>query len=352
VSEMPLTDATTELAMLSHALFGPRTSLRDLLARPGTRVVLLAGSKDPNAKCTMLLMDDAGPAFAVKIPTTSAAATVVRTEGDLLESLHACGLGRLATTLPRAIGYLDADGLDALVTSAVTGQPMTVRYHAYRHTARRRRVRADFAAAGDWLAELQARSAGPRVPVTLLSRSLAQIARRFHDDPAAYPAAAGLRRALAGPAAQLSTETTPRTVVHGDFWMGNLLLSGDTVVGVVDWEAGTLSGEPLRDVARFAVSYSLYLDRHTRSGGRVAGHRGLRADSWGAGLRHAVDGQGWYPDLVRRYLPDALSRLGVSPGLWREVLLAGIAEVAATADHPEFARQHLRVLCELCGVAT
>ena len=93
MSEMPLTDATTELAMLSSALFGPRTSLRDLLARPGTRVVLLAGSKDPNAKCTMLLMDDAGPSFAIKIPTTSAAA----------ESLHsAChGAGTVIADLKR-----------------------------------------------------------------------------------------------------------------------------------------------------------------------------------------------------------------------------------------------------------
>jgi hypothetical protein len=38
-----------------------------------------------------------------------------------------------------------------------------------------------------------------------------------------------------------------------------------------------------------------------------------------------------------------LDRLGASPVLWRDVALAGIAEVAATTDDPEFARNHLEL---------
>src|SRR6185369_3446488 len=96
-------------------------------------------------------------------------------------------------------------------------------------------------------------------------------------------------------------------------------------------------GEPLRDVVRFAASYALYLDRHTQAGRRVAGHPGLRADTWGAGLAHAAKGRGWFGALVRDYLAAALDRLGLPTSLWPDLVLAGIADVAATADHPEFA---------------
>ena len=62
--------------------------------------------------------------------------------------------------------------------------------------------------------------------------------------------------------------------MHGDYWPGNLLLHRGRVSGVVDWEAGALAGEPLRDVVRFVLSYALYLDRHTRAG--RPGRRAIR----------------------------------------------------------------------------
>ncbi len=320
------------------------TSLADLLGRPGVRAVLLAGSRDPNAKLTLVLLDGYGPGFVVKVPTTPAAADVVRTEGTLLGTLHGHGLGSLAATVPRPVGYATANGLDALVTGALPGRPMTVAYHSWRHTARPRRVRADFTAAANWLAELQRRSAGPPARVTMLGDALDAIDARFGPQP-------GLRERLGGHAAALAAESTPRTVVHGDYWHGNLLVADGEMGGVVDWESGSLAGEPLRDVARFAVSYALYLDRHTRPGRRIAGHRGVRADGWGAGLKHVLSGNGWFPDLVARYVTDALTRLGADPRRWRDVLLAGVAEVAATADHPDFARAHLDLLGRLPEVA-
>ncbi len=138
-------------------------------------------------------------------------------------------------------------------------------------------------------------------------------------------------------------------MVHGDFWFGNLLLSGQAVSGVVDWECGTVAGEPLRDVARFALSYALYLDRHTRRGRRVAGHPALRAERWGDGLRYALTGRGWFPDLMREFLRRNLSRLGAAPELWFDLAVAGVAEVAVTANHPEFAAAHLRLLRDVIG---
>jgi hypothetical protein len=138
-------------------------------------------------------------------------------------------------------------------------------------------------------------------------------------------------------------------VVHGDFWAGNLLTESGRVLGVIDWEHSSPVGSPVRDLARFATSYSLYLDRHTRQGRRVSGHPGLRAGQWGAGVEYAIDGSGWYPDLVRSFVMSGLQRLGASPTCWRDVLLADLATTAANADHDDFARNHLLVFRRLTG---
>jgi hypothetical protein len=166
-----------------------------------------------------------------------------------------------------------------------------------------------------------------------------RLGRRFADDPEL----AWYLERLAEIHARLECETVPRTAVHGDLWFGNVLLSAGAVSGVVDWEAGSRAGEPLRDLVRFAVMYALYLDRRTRAGREVAGHPGLRAGCWGAALEFALDGMGWFPELFRRFLQTGLARLGASPECWRDATLAGIAEVAALTDDPPFARQHLEL---------
>ena len=63
----------------------------------------------------------------------------------------------------------------------------------------------------------------------------------------------------------------------------------------------------------------------------------------------AIDGTGWYPDLVRSFVMSGLERLGASPSCWRDVLLADLATTAATADHDEFARNHLLLFRRLTG---
>jgi aminoglycoside phosphotransferase len=319
--------------------------LRALLAAAGSSAVLLDGSKDPNSGVTVLVIPPGadGPRLAVKIATTDAAAAVIRGEARLLVELRQRRLHRVEDTLPRHEGVFDVDGMLAVAASVVPGVPMSTGYHAFRHIARPSKVRADFAAAQRWLAALHADSAAATTPVTLLDGVADRIAARWPDDPQGRALAAQIEPL----AARLATATTPRTVVHGDFWAGNLLMTSGNVTGVVDWATGELSGEPLRDVVRFALSYSLYLDRHTRPGHRVAGHPGLRADGWGAGIRYAMAGQHWYGGVVRDYVTDALVRLGAPAQLWRDVLLAGLAEVAVTADHPDFAASHRDLLLRL-----
>jgi hypothetical protein len=330
---------------------GPRAlpgwaDLRTLLSAPGSQVVLLDGSRDPNSAVTVLVTEpgSAEPQLAVKIATTTAAAAdVIAREVRLLVELSRRPLPTVGPTLPRHLGVFDADGMLASVTSVVPGVPMRTSYHEFRHVARPDSVRGDFAAAQDWLTALHTDSMTEAAPIALVDGVAAQITARWPDDRRT-PDLAGLLGPLA---ARLSSAGTKRTVVHGDFWAGNLLLSHGTVTGVVDWAAAEISGEPLRDVVRFALSYSLYLDRHTRPGRPVPGHPGLRADGWGAGIRYALSSQGWYGRLVRGFVEDALVRLGAPAGLWRAALLAGLGEIAATADHEDFAIRHRDLLLQL-----
>jgi hypothetical protein len=255
--------------------------------------------------------------------------------------------------LPRAIlasipslGHLkELTGTRALVTTALPGSPMTTRYHAWRHLGNPSAVTADFLSVEAWLGAFQGASAGTRRPIDLGGGATAILRKRFGAEPELDASLA----ALAAVHARLRTTTTPRTAVHGDFWFGNVLMAAEKVSGVIDWEAGAASGEPVRDLVRFALTYALYLDRHTRAGRGVAGHRGLRAGEWGAGIIWTLEGKGWFPDLVREFVQRGLARLGADPELWREAMLAGLAEVAATADHIEFARLHWQLFGRLCG---
>jgi aminoglycoside phosphotransferase len=323
--------------------------LRSLLSAPGSRVILFDGSRDPNSGVTVLVTAPGStePHLAVKIATTAAAAEVITREARLLVELRRRPLPQVDETLPRHLGVFDADGMLASATSVVPGIPMRTGYHAFRHLARPDSVRGDFAAAQGWLMALHADSMTAAAPIALLDGVATRITARWPDDARASDLAERLELL----AARLSSAGTQRTVVHGDFWAGNLLISRGSVSGVVDWAAAELSGEPLRDVVRFVLSYSLYLDRHTRPGRPVAAHPGLRADGWGAGIRYGMSGQGWYGQLVRDFVESALARLGAPTGLWRAALLAGLGEIAATADHADFAIRHRDLLLQLISEA-
>jgi Phosphotransferase enzyme family len=312
-----------------------------LLDLQGIQAVVLALSKDPNAKLTVLLIPagDAQPALVVKVPTTELAAMSIAAEKHALAQVRACLPPPMLGTIPRIAELPQAVGRAHLATTALPGSPMSTRYHAWRHLASRAEVASDFRMAERWLGQFQAMSMGAPQPVDMQSGVVEVLATRFAGDPQLARSLAILGRVYQ----RLGTATTPRTAVHGDFWFGNLLVARDQVSGVVDWESGSACGEPTRDLVRFALTYALYLDRHSRVGRLVAGHPGLRADRWGAGIEYAIDGQGWFPNLFRGFIQQGLQRLGADPALWRDAARAGIAEVAATADHLDFAERHWRL---------
>jgi aminoglycoside phosphotransferase (APT) family kinase protein len=227
--------------------------------------------------------------------------------------------------------------------TAVPGTPMSTSYYGWRHTARITRVAADLAAVDKWLADFQRETAQAEAPMCLDEGVTERLQNRFADDPELD---ADLE-CLAEIYARLERDSITRTAVHGDLWFGNVLASAGRICGVVDWEAGAASGEPTRDLVRFANSYAFYLDRSTAPGRRVAGHRGLRAGGGGAGLEFALNGTGWFPELFQGFLQDGLARLGASTDSWRDASLAGIAELAAFTDEHDYARLHLELFRRL-----
>ncbi len=324
-----------------------RRSLADFIDSDAIETVVVGSSKDPNPKLTILLIPEGNgqPRFALKVPTTDGAAAALEGEMRVLLALRGRCAEPVRSTIPRVVGQVDMGGHWGLLMNALPGVTMTRGYHGWRHTARPAAVAADFALAAAWLAQFHRATAGPATALEMDPGTSVLLARR-------YGAVAGTDRTLADLAAihaRLREHRTPRTAVHGDFWCGNLLIADGAVSGVVDWEAGSVLGEPVRDLARFAFTYALYLDRHTRPGHPVVGHRGLRSGSFGGGLVYAMEGTGWFPDLFRHFLQDGLARLGASPGCWRDAVLAGVAEVAATADHPGFASGHLQLFQQLAG---
>jgi aminoglycoside phosphotransferase (APT) family kinase protein len=326
----------------------PRT-LASFIDQVGGRAACLAVSRDPNAKVTVLLFPPgaARPAYVAKVPTTDVAARSVEREAAQLTEVGARPLGPVGTTIPKVVATVEHLGRPVLVMTAMPGQSMLAAYHSWRHTARREAVAADFAAAGAWLAGLQSSTAGTGQAslARMLDGVAESVGRRFGGQPGTEDDLAE----LAGLADRLAGHLVPQPVVHGDFWPGNLLVDQGQVLGVIDWEAARPAGSPVSDLARFATSYSLYLDRHTRPGRRVAGHPGLRAGRWGAGVEYAIDGTGWYPDLARSFVMSGLERLGVPSSCWRDVLLADLAATAATTDHDEFARHHLLLFRRMTG---
>lgn len=342
----PATAVANLSGNVSGEVLAAPCSLREFVQSSELRSLVVGTSKDPNAKITVLLVSaESQPVFAVKAPTTDEAAQAVEAEARLLIKLSRLQLGEVSRSIPRVVKMVEFNGRPAVVSTAVEGTPMSTTYLRWRHTADAARVARDFAAVGTWLADFQAGTALQAAPLEMDAGVTSRLRSRFADDD---QLGADLDR-LAELHERLRERNVPRTAVHGDMWFGNVLVAGGRVSGVVDWELGSISGEPVRDLVRFALMYALYLDRGTKIGRRTAGHPGLRAAEWGAGVEYALDGAGWFPELFQRFLGTGLTRLGVSAASWRDAAVAGIAEVAARTDDQEFARRHLELFRRLSG---
>ncbi|MEY9874751.1 hypothetical protein ABH931_004251 [Streptacidiphilus sp. MAP12-33] len=322
----------------------PGQAIVDLLAAHDGRILLLRHSHDPDGSTLLLLFGPADPTprLAVKLPARPGAAARVLAEADRLDILATLPIGVLRRTVPEVVALLGHPGQPALVTTAQPGTPMLVGYHRHGHTAHPDAVRADLRAALAWLTAFQAATAGEPAPLDLAPGVPEALARHDGAHPRLEHLAALGRR--------LRRHHARQVAVHGDYWPGNILTLRGTVSGVVDWERSLPCGSPVRDPARFVLSYSQYLDGHTRPGHRVRGHAGLLGGGPAASLAYSLDGSGWYPDLVRASLTGALARAGVPTSCARDTVLAELAALAAEATDEPYRAGLLAAFDRLTGL--
>jgi aminoglycoside phosphotransferase len=333
---------------VTTALLAPRQErdLIEVINDRNWRLAVVGVSRDPNAKLTVLVLpaDRGAPAHAaIKVPTTARAAESVAREGRMLDALHRLGCDLLEQTVPRVLDIINAGDFEAIVQSALPGTPLTTLYLRWWHTRSPKRVARDLGAVGAWLTRLHEETAGARAPVEMDAGVTDALRQRYGRDSDVERAV----RLVDTSCVRLRGQSAPRTVVHGDLWCGNVLIERDGISGVIDWEHADLAGEPLRDLARFALTYAMYLDRHARPGRQVRGHPGLRASEWGCGIDYLLFGGGWICDLLRTFLRLGLGRLGVPGVLWSDAVIAGTAEVAAYTDDDGFGRSHVDVLARI-----
>lgn len=334
--------APTQRLDSSVSASGPGPSpVEALIAESGVSLLALDHSHNPDARVVLLLFAPHGhwPTLALKVPSGPEAAARVLNEADRLRTIGTLPLGAVAPTVPRAVRVLRHGGLPVMVTTAQPGVPMLVAYHRSGHTARPARVQEDLDRAAAWLAALQSATAGETAPLDIAPGAVAALVRRLAREPDAGDRVLSLVAALRR---RLRRYSAPRTVVHGDFWPGNVLVRHGRVCGVVDWEWAETAGSPTRDLAHFARGYSEYLDRHTGTGHGVRGHPGIVAGVPGAGVAYALDGSGWYPRLIRRFLTAGLERLALPGVVGRDAVLAELVAVAAEATDEHFARRQLQ----------
>jgi hypothetical protein len=331
----------TQPAVGAPDLLAVSEVLREHLPAGRTRLAVVAMSKDENPKAVVMATPagESAPTLAVKVALTPGAAVSVRAEAAALDRLAELDDALLGGTIPRRIALHDNGKIGTLlVTTVARGRPLAVDYHRWHHTSRRRSVEADFRAAQAWLARLS----DIAVPARAEPRFADEVAARWPDDEVGAAAATVCRQAR-----ERLGELDATHVAHGDFWCGNILRSGPAVSGVVDWEHTRFGVSPLWDRVRFALAYTLYLDRHTTSGASVHGHPGLTAGAWGEPVRYLLGGRGWYTECVGAFIATTAAGEGPLRGSWRDAVIVGLGQVAGGSDQADFARAHARLLAEV-----
>jgi hypothetical protein len=311
--------------------------------------IVLALSRDPSARATLIMFDEAGlPAAIVKVARRASEEPLLAAEEGVLRRLHSLGAPAVDGHVPRPLLLEKIVGRLALVTSALPGEPMITQYYRPGHLADPPQVAADFGVSGQWLSRFQrdTLSGSEELSPHTFGRWVESVFSRFAREIGWGPMEAGLLEAIRERGAALAGCRVPLTAVHGDYWMGNLLIDRGVVSGVVDWERARISWPPLEDVYKFPTSYGFYMDRAFGRKKGIPGHRPSedalghwrRFGSWRnlAGFRYAYFGHGSFPELVRDFVLTHLARLGVPPAANAVFFPVFLAEQAMALPDPEF----------------
>lgn len=324
---------------------------------PPRTAVVVGVDATSAAKVTYLLFDARGTLCAVaKTPRRTAGEESLIREHAVLAYLRQTASPEVLARVPRPLGLLRVGGHLVLAQSPLPGRPLTASYYSRGHVSDSQAVTADFALARDWLTEFQTGTRQEPVAVSELVETWLQPLLAVYAEQVGWGAAEDdLFGAVLDRAAGLRDATVPQTGVHGDYWMGNLLVSGTRLTGVVDWELGVPTGLPVLDVFKFPTSYAANLDKTAPwGGGRVPGHPGREdpGDRWSRygswpnlrGFGYAYFGTGWFPELVKGYVRQLVGQLGLDPALTGVCFAGFLAEQAVHAPVPEFRDGYRTVL--------
>jgi aminoglycoside phosphotransferase len=303
---------------------GSDDPLRRWISSAGHRVLLLNHSHDPDRRYLLLLFPPGcgEPMLALKVADGAAAALRLAAEEERLRAVYDAVPADLRHTVPWVLDEQMLSALPILVTAALPGVPMLVGYYRRGHTSRPHAVNADLQAASAWLTRLQAGTAGASAPLDFAAGTLRSADERATDQSLGQ---------LSAVAARLRRYRAAQVAVHGDFWAGNILLRDGCVTGVVDWERFCPAGNPARDVTRFALTYATYLPALR---GSI-----LRPE---VAASYLLDGVGWLPTRLRRFITDLLNLLGLPAAVGPDMVLAELLAIGLEATDDRFARRYLQ----------
>jgi len=240
---------------------GARRAAPAVLAQidaPEARGWAAAGAQVSEAGVVMLFVGRPGerPAAVLKIATTAEARRSLRHEGNVLGALHDDPrLGGWTGMLPRPIAEGQVDGKPYVLTRYVVGRSAA---SIAREPAAAERVQRT---AADAIGELHRRTAVTtriedadldrwlwRSPVVLRAAAPALGARRT---------ARALDRLCDAVRATLIGRSVTTGWTHGDFWLGNVLVTADGSVatGIVDWDLAGAGELPIVDLLHL-IAYS------------------------------------------------------------------------------------------------
>jgi hypothetical protein len=315
--------------------------------RPPLASAIVAGvDRSPAAKVTLVFFDRAGDLAAVaKVARTAASEPALVREYETISYLWALDVPSVRERVPEPLLLERVAGRLALVQAPLRGGPMTAAYYTPGHVADRALVVKDFALAGAWLLEFQRQTATglELLDAALIDDLVGQVIRGYRNEVGWSASEEKLFDEVMARAEALSGLHLPTSAVHGDYWMGNLLVDPSGLRGVIDWERGSGSGPGLMDVYKFPTSYALYMDRGY-PGGLVPGHDGRerwrerwrRFGEWQhlAGFGYAYYGEGWFPELVRGFILQHLAALGVPAEANAVFFPLFLADQALLPGHP------------------
>lgn len=325
--------------------------------------IVIAVDYAPAAKATLLFFGPDGlPLLVAKLARRTEGERALAAEYDMLTHLWSARPAAVTAELPRPLSLERVAGRMVLLSTAVPGTALTIRYYTPGHVRHPALVAEDFSLAGAWLARFQEQTRSETITLgpDAFEEWIRPTLLRYRAEVGWSNWESDLADHMSDLCALLGGTLVPVAGRHGDYAPGNILVDRGRVSGVVDWELGRSAALPFSDLFKFAASYGSYLDRACPPmRGALPGHQGWAQvrDRWGStpgwtnrtGILYAFFGSGWFPELVRGFLDGHLRRLRVPSDAVRLFLLVFLAEQVLALEQPTYRngyRSLLRLLWE------